>query len=265
MAVAVTAANSSMDASAEEQRIVQKFLEEHAFLDLRGHNVDAQILARVWGIDCGRKETFKLSSLLDKCWHVLHPNMVFPNDFVQDRHRNIARFLVLLQLKHPTRNITLSQIDGITEGEWQSFLFAGYTGIPSVDPFEAWLLSGRRSPMSRALLDDIKNFESRRSPMSPALLDDIRSFDSRRSPDSAAQGISDGSLESHVATSSGVPDGVTDGFLQITCSFGPCSPSPIVSEPRLSYALRSTRDSTMGSKATPSFFAWVCLPSFGAP
>ena len=187
MAVEVTAANSNMEASAEEQRIVQKFLEEHAFLDLRGHNDDAdrQILAHVWGIDCGKKETFKLSSLLDKCWHVLHPNMVFPNEhppYVHCKHHNIARVLALLQLKHPARNITLSQIDAITEGEWQSFLFAGYyTGIPSVDPFEAWLLSGRRpttfeawllsgrrSPMSRALLDDIKNFESRRSPMSPA-------------------------------------------------------------------------------------------------
>ena len=27
----------------------------------------------------------------------------------------------------------------------------------------------------------------------------------------------------------------------MTCSFGPCSPSPIVSEPRLSYALQETR------------------------
>ena len=137
----------------------------------------------MWDIDCDKKETLKLSRLLDKCCHVLHPNMVFPKEhpgYVHSHHRNIARFLVLLQQKQ-TGNITLSQIDAITGTQWRRFLLSGPTGIPSAAPttFEAWLLSGRRSPMSRALLDDIKNFESRRSPMSPALLEDIQNFDSQ--------------------------------------------------------------------------------------
>ena len=90
--------------------------------------------------------------------------MVFPKEhpgYVHSHHRNIARFLVLLQQKQ-TGNITLSQIDAITGTQWRRFLLSGPTGIPSAAPttFEAWLLSGRRSPMSPALLEDIQNFDS---------------------------------------------------------------------------------------------------------
>ena len=90
--------------------------------------------------------------------------MVFPKEhpgYVHSHHRNIARFLVLLQQKQ-TGNITLSQLDAITGTQWRRFLLSGPTGIPSAAPttFEAWLLSSRRSPMSRALLEDIQNFDS---------------------------------------------------------------------------------------------------------
>ena len=90
--------------------------------------------------------------------------MVFPKEhpgYVHSHHRNIARFLVLLQQKQ-TGNITLSQIDAITGTQWRRFLLSGPTGIPSAAPttFEAWLLSGRRSPMSPALLEVIQNFDS---------------------------------------------------------------------------------------------------------